>query len=292
MDIRQVEYVLGVVDAGTFTGAAQALHVSQPSLSQGVARLERELGVALFERLGRRVVLTAAGEALLEPARQALRAIETAQAAVAAVAGLTGGHLDVVCLPTLAVDPVAGLVGAFRRAHPQITVRVTEPEDPETLAAFVRAGSCEIGVTEIPVTTGSDLQTQPLAAQEYLAVLAAGTKPAVMTSPVVTIEQLAEWPLVTTPPGTSTRRQLEEAFALAGLTPDIAVETSHREMIVPLVLAGAGAALLPEPLARDAAARGARAHPLVPPVIRQVGVVHRPGPMSPAARAFLTITRS
>jgi DNA-binding transcriptional LysR family regulator len=291
MDLRQLEYAVAVVDRGTFTAAAQALHVAQPSLSQGVARLERELGVALFHRVGRGVVLTAAGEAMLEPARQALRAAATARSAVAAVAGLTGGHLDIVCLPTLAVDPAASLIGAFRRRYPDITVRVAEPEDPETLAAFVRTGICEVGVTELPVA-GRELLARPLAAQEYLVVLAPGTEPAAKTRRAVPIEQLAEWPLVTTPPGTSSRRQLDDAFALAGLQPDIAVETSHREMIVPLVLAGAGAALLPEPIALDAVVRGASTHPLEPPVVREIGIVYRPGPMSPAARAFLATAQS
>src|SRR5690242_11627317 len=100
MDLRQLSYVLAVVDNGGFTAAADAMHVTQPALSQAVATLERELGVPLFHRTGRTVTLSSAGEALVGPARQALRDAATARSAVEAVIGLDAGRLDVVCLPT------------------------------------------------------------------------------------------------------------------------------------------------------------------------------------------------
>jgi DNA-binding transcriptional LysR family regulator len=118
---------VAVVDHGGFTKAARALHVAQPSLSQAVRALEVELGTDLFVRGGRRVVLTAAGDALIGPARLALRDARTARDAVAEVAGLRGGRLDALCLPTLAVHPVAGLIGRFRGAHPDVLVRLVEP---------------------------------------------------------------------------------------------------------------------------------------------------------------------
>src|SRR4051794_1031832 len=128
MELQQLRYALAVVDQGTFTAAAAASFVAQPSLSQAVRQLERELGVELFARIGRRVTLTAAGEAFVPAAREALRAVDTVRAEVAAVAGLAGGHLDLVALPTLALDPVAPVVGAFREAYPAITVRLAHPD--------------------------------------------------------------------------------------------------------------------------------------------------------------------
>ena len=149
MDLRQLEYVVAIVDHGGFTRAANALHVSQPSLSQGVRNLETELGVELFHRLGRKVVLSAAGEALVEPARQVLRDVQTARASVAAVSGLVAGYLDVVALPTLAAEPLARLIGAFRGQHADVVVRVAEPEDTGALAQLIRSGRSEVGLTEI-----------------------------------------------------------------------------------------------------------------------------------------------
>ena len=113
MDVRQLSYVLAVADEGTFTRAAEVLQLSQPSLSQGIRALEAELGAELFERRARPVRLTAAGEALLEPARRAVRDLQTARAAVDAVTGLAAGHLDLVSLPTLSIDPVAELGGTL-----------------------------------------------------------------------------------------------------------------------------------------------------------------------------------
>jgi DNA-binding transcriptional LysR family regulator len=286
MDLRQLRAVVAIVDHGGFTRAAAALHVAQPSLSQTVRSLETELGVELFHRTGRRVTLTAAGEALLEPARRALREADTARDAAVAVAGLVAGHVDVVALPTLAVVPVAALVGRFRRAHPGVTVRLIEPEDPVALLAMLRDGRSELGFTELPVD-GDDLETRVLSEQRYEAVVPPGSSVTGTAGAPIPVRRLAELPLVTTPPGTSTRRLVDEAFAAAGVAPTIAVETSHREVIVPLVLAGAGAALLPRELAADAAARGAEAHPVRPAISRRIGVAHRRGPLSPAAREFL-----
>src|SRR3954447_11876460 len=161
MELRHLEYVVGVVDQGGFTKAAAALHVSQPSLSQGIRTLERELGVPLFHRLGREVVLTAAGEAVLEPARQALREATTIRAAAADVAGVAAGHLDLVALPTLAADPLAGMIGRFRKAHPAVTVRVSEPEEAAAVGDLIRSGRSEIGLADVALAA-ADLVTHHL----------------------------------------------------------------------------------------------------------------------------------
>src|SRR6476619_2706761 len=128
MEMRQVDYVLAVIDHGSFTAGAHALGIAQPSLSEGLRRLEDELGVRLFDRIGRRVALTDAGRAFEGPARRLVRERALALEAVDAVRALDTGTLDVVSLQTLAVDPLAPLVGRFRVAHPGIVVRIAEPE--------------------------------------------------------------------------------------------------------------------------------------------------------------------
>lgn len=287
MDLRQLSYVIAIVDEGTFTGAAKAMHVAQPSLSQAVRNLEVELGVDLFHR-GRSIALTAAGEALLEPARQAVRDASNVRQAVAAVAGLEAGHLDVVCLPTLAVYPASDLIGRFRRAHPGVTVRVAEPEDTDAVAERVRSASSEVGLTELPIT-GSGLVTHPFEVQEYVALIPSDLDPTLTRAGRITIRELAEQPLVTSPRGTSTRRLIDDAFAAAGLQARVAVETDHREAIGPHVNAGGGAAVLPRALAEHTASAGVVIAEIVPRITRDVGLIHRAGPLSPAARAFLNL---
>ena len=283
MDLRKLRLFLAVVDEGGFTRAAEASYVSQPSVSQAIRELESELGAPLFHRLGRGITLTTAGEALVGPARQVLRDVDVGAAAVAAVAGLAAGQLDLCSLPTLAVDPVAPLVGAFRVAHPGITLALANPDDSADLARLVRTGECELGVDAEAVP---DLVSHPLGEQELLAVFPPGTP---QPRGAIAIDRLAEFALVTTPVGTSTRRLLDDACTTAGVTPRIAVVTEQREAILPLVLAGAGAALVASPLAATSRQLGAVVAGLRPSVRRTVNLLHRPGPLSPAARAFVEL---
>lgn len=284
MELRQARYVVAAVDHGGFGRAAEALGVSQPSVSQAIAALERELGVALFHRLGRGVTLTSAGYAFLEPARQLLRDAATARQTVRQVAENASGQLDLVALPTLAVDPMADLVGRFRRSHPLVTIRLAEPDDARAIVLMVRDGRSELGLTQLPVPP--DLGATGLGYQELFAVSPPGTR---RRSKRLTVGDVADLPLVATPLGTATRDLIEHAFAGAAVTPTIAVETDQREAILPLVLAGAGTCVLPGPLADRARHQGAVVTGFDPPLRRQIGMVRRHGPLSPAAAAFLTL---
>jgi DNA-binding transcriptional LysR family regulator len=322
MDVRQLRAIVSVVDHGSVTKAAQELHVAQPSLSQTIRSLEHELGVDLFVRVGRRLVLTPAGEMLLGPARQVLRDMDTVEESVAQVKGLTAGHLDVVAEPSLAIDPVSTLIGAFRTAYPGVTVRLAEPDNGQDLAARVADGRSEIGIAVLPLAVAPPdadaLATEILLTQDVLLVrpprtrleaatadrddadrlggadgALAGERGADQPVPMVL---LAGAPFIVTPRGTSTRSLLERALAAVGVRPVVAVETEQREALLPLVLAGAGSALLPRPLAELARRQGALVRELSPPLRRTVGLVYRrgaisPAALSPAARAFVVLAR-
>jgi DNA-binding transcriptional LysR family regulator len=288
MDLRQVEYVLAVVDRGSFTRAAAYMEISQPSLSDGIRRLEAELDVRLFDRLGRSVELTDAGHAFVGPARQLLRDREAVIESVAGVRGLRSGTLDIVSLSTLAADPLGRLVGRFRAAHPGIVVHIAAPDDVGAVDAMVLDGRCELGLTELPPRR-DELVSVSLERQEIVAVCPPRTRlPVPGRLPVA---KLRDMPLVTTPRGLSTRDLLDRALAAAGVEPVIAVETSQREAIAPLVLAGAGTSFLPAGLAKSIGAQGAVVARLVPTLTRTVGLVHRAAPLSPAARAFVELAR-
>jgi DNA-binding transcriptional LysR family regulator len=285
MDLRRLRLFLAVVDHRGFTRAAEAEFVSQPSVSQAIRELEDELGTLLFHRVGRGVVLTPAGEALVGPARQTLRDVETARAAVAAVGGLEAGRLDLCALPTLAVDPVAPITGAFRTAHPGVTVNLADAEGPAEVASLVANGDAEVGIT-VEHAANRALRSVALGRQELLVVFPPGSPARTRALPA---RELANRPIVTTPRGTSTRELLDEAFERAQLTPQIAIVTAQREAVLPLVLAGAGATLLPQPVAANAKRLGAVVVPMSPSVTRRVVAVHRDGALSPAASAFLAI---
>jgi LysR family transcriptional regulator, carnitine catabolism transcriptional activator len=293
MDDRRLRSFLAVVDEGTVTRAAARLHVAQPSLSQTLQALERELGTALFHRAGRGLRLSSAGQALIGPAREVLAAMDAARAAVGEVSELLRGTLHLAALATLAVDPLAELIGRYRRAHPGIVVRVHEPESTAGVSSLVRDGTCELGLAPLPLPT-QGLRTVALGEQELLFVLPPGAfaGPRGPSRGALAPSALREIPLVVSPLGTSTRTLLEQALETVGVIPRIAVETAAREAIVPLVLAGAGAALLPAPLAREAERRGAIARAARPRIVRRIGLVHRDDPLSPAARALIAIARA
>lgn len=175
---------------------------------------------------------------------------------------------------------MAQLVGAFRRHHPSVRVDLAAPEDSQELFDRVGMGQCELALTDardVPTT----LQAVGLGPQALVFIHPPGTKPA---GPA--IADLEPTSFVAAAEGTSTRRLLDEHLAAAGVRPFLAVVTAQREAILPLVLAGAGAALVPETLARFAETLGAVVVQPEPPVVRQLALVHRPGPLSPAASRF------
>ena len=176
MDERRLSYFLAIVEAGGVTAAATRLHVAQPSLSQALRSLERELGATLFDRVGRGLQLTSAGRALIGPARQALLAIDAARDAVREIADVLAGELSIAALATLAADPLAELVGRFRVAHPGVTVQIAEAESGADAGRLVAEGARELGLVHLPLAR-TGLVATPLGSQELLFVLPPGAAP-------------------------------------------------------------------------------------------------------------------
>jgi LysR family transcriptional regulator, carnitine catabolism transcriptional activator len=173
-------------------------------------------------------------------------------------------------------------VVAFSARHPAVHIEIAEPVDADDLERRVCDGRSELGLTDLALTS-RPLRRVHLSDQPIVAVLRPAT-PAPSGQP--TTAPLADMPLITTPPGTSTRTLLDQALRRHQLAANIVIETSHREAIVPLVLAGTGATVLPGPLATHATRQGAVLAELDPPLRRRIGLVHRPAPLSPAACAF------
>ncbi len=308
MQLIDLECVLAVADRGGFTAGAEAVNISQPALSKRIAALERELGALLFHRAGHRVSLTPAGEACCEAARETLRHADAVRQAVAGVAGLRGGRLDLVTLPTLSVSELAPLIGEFRDRYPAVTIRAIGVEDAETVAAVVASARGDLGIADL-AAVGAGLVVEPLFEQELLAVAPPGAEawidadgdeasrtheppgPSPHRRRRIKAIQLVGHPLVTMPSGASTRSMLDELYTRMGTVPVVAVETNQRQAIVPLVLAGAGFTILPEPLAEEAAARGAAIASFDPPLRRTIALYTRSGAPTAAARAFLELLR-
>lgn len=284
MDRRHLEYFLAVAETGSFTRAAHGLLIAQPSLSQSIAALERDLGTQLFERHGRGVRLTLAGEALVEPARRTLLSFEFARGAVRSVEEGGFGHLTIITNTLWAIDPLARIIGEFRRLRPNVQLSLADPPRRPDVIDAVRAGEADIGVVE-GSPPGGLLDSRWLADDELVAVLPTRLR---TRAESVTVEELIPAGLICTPVGTALRTLVDNQLQAVGQPCEVAVETAHLASVIPLLLSGAGAALLPRGLAADAEAKGARVLPLRPPSRTSVHLVWREGRISRLGEDFLT----
>lgn len=285
MDRRQLEYFLAVAEAGSFTGAARALNLAQPSLSHAIGMLERELGVTLFDRLGRGVRTTEAGAAMLEPARRTLRAFEMAAGAARSAYEGEYGTIRLISNTLWAVEPLVRVVGEFRQLHPAVRFTISDPTRRSDVLQKVRSGAADFGVVDGTPPSGT-LSSCWLAEHELVAVVPPRTLPGRLS---VTIGDLVQLGLIGTPPGTDLRAVLDARLEAAGLPTEVAVETAHVAAVIPLVLAGAGATLLPGGLAGDAAAKGARVVQLEPHTRNAAHLIWRTRGLSPLTQHFVDV---
>ncbi|WP_328975761.1 LysR family transcriptional regulator [Streptomyces canus] len=290
MDIRQLEYFLAIVDRGGFNRAAAALYVSQPALSQAVRALERDLGSELFHRIGRRAVLTEAGRALIEPAREAVRSLETARASVASVHELREGRLDVASTPTQAVEPLTTLVSAFSRRYPGVSVAIKAAFTARDVIDMVRTGAVELGLlASAGPVSGKEVVFHELGRQRFVLVVPADGPFAGRTA--VECRELAGQRLIVGQPGTGMRAYVD-ALREQGIEFTVAAESEHRVSLMPLVLAGVGLMVVTDAW-RDLARRlGARVLDIEPETGLDIALVSRRGSLSPAAAAFVTSATS
>ena len=124
MTLQQLSYFLAAAEHGSFSAAAESLHMAQPSLSEQIRRLEAELGVPLFARAGRRLELTEAGRLLLPQAERTLDAARVAQESVREVRDVTGGTVAFGTFGSAHHYLLGGLIEEFRRRHPSVRIRV------------------------------------------------------------------------------------------------------------------------------------------------------------------------
>jgi DNA-binding transcriptional LysR family regulator len=288
VDARQLQYFLAVVDEGGVHAAARKLFVSQPSVSQSLRLLERDLQAALFTRTGRRLVLTAAGESLVAPAREVLHWMELSRAHVDAVNGLRTGRLALATMPSQAIDPLPAVTKRFATRYPLVQIVIRAAGTPADVMSMVREGVVDLGmmaVTEQPDTEG--LVVHPVAQQRFIVVSSRSEN--LPAHGPLTYAQLEGQRLIVGQPGTGMRRVADHVMAANRATIAV-VETEHREAVLPMVLAGTGIAIVSEAWRDLARQVGLVIHDLVSDERLDVSLVHRPVRLTPAARAFLLAT--
>lgn len=283
MDIRQLEYFAAVADASTFTAAAGRVHTTQPNISAQIRSLERELGAALFDRSGRQVSLTGAGEAALPAAREVLAAAESVRQAVADVNQVLRGRLSVGMVDGCTVRPLFAALGAFGTHHPGITVRLTE-DASDRLIDRVRRGDLDVALTGYGHAAPDGLEELPIIRERVIAVVPHHHRLASKTS--VTQQDLATSTVIGLPRGAGIRTVFDRG------APDVAtsMEASSPDAVIELVAAGLGVGVLSESIAADRAERVTGRPIRGVDDLASLGFLWR-RPASPAVRAFLRDAR-
>ena len=173
MELQQLRYFVAVADLRNFTRAAEQCFVAQPSLSQQIAKLERSLGKQLFERGGRKVTLTEAGEWLYERAVSILASVEDATERISKT-GESEGRVRVGAIPTVAPYLLPSVLRRFRRSHRQVQINVQEDLTARIMKACVD-GELDVGIMALPVDAPS-LEVEVLFREELFVALPAKHK--------------------------------------------------------------------------------------------------------------------
>jgi len=292
MTLQQLMYFLAAAEHGSFTAAADALRLARPSVSEQIAHLEAELGVALFVRTGRRLQLTEAGRLLRPEAERTLAAASDASDAVRRARTLTGGTASLGTFSTAHHLLLPGLVEDFARRHPQVGIRVVG-ENSSQLADAVRAGRLEAGLVALPI---DDDGLEVGAALARFEVVYATTKPETLPGPI-TIEQLAQSVLVLPEARWGdedpTRRQLAERAQRAGITLKPRIEVQHADAALELAARGIGDTLVTRALLDTLGyADRLASTPLDPPLHEAFAFIRRRNARpSPATRALIKLAQ-
>jgi DNA-binding transcriptional LysR family regulator len=290
MEIRQLRYLVTIVETGGFTRAAERVHVAQPGVSAQIRQLERELGQELLDRSGRTVRLTDAGEAVLPHARAALRALDELRDAADEMAGLMRGRVRLGMVTSCGVPDMPTLLERFHRDHPGIDISLVE-DNSHALMDKVRDGTLDVALVALGMRDPEGLTLSVIADEELVAVVAYGEP--LSKQDTIGLGVLVDHPLISMPEGSGMRGVLDELCTAAGVKPRVALEATNPQMLAELAARGLGVAIVPESTAleHDHHLHAVR---IVRPFVRgRLALAWRPeGRRSAAARALVAMIES
>ena len=253
MDIRQLRAFAAIAETGTFTAAAERVHVTQAAISMQIRQLERETGVRLFVRAPRRVLLTEAGEKLLERARVILREHDAALHELAALTGADKGRLRIGSASAMVSgDPLPQILKQLRAAHAGVEASVMSGTS-EDLVHRLMNGEIDAAFVSLPVEARG-VQTE-LLNEDYLVAIAS-PRHKLAKQKVVSAYALSSEKLILGERGGNTRRLIDQFFAQAGVTPNVAMELSRLAAIKRMVEEDMGVGIVPLQSVQEEVAKG------------------------------------
>ncbi|MFJ4714054.1 transcriptional regulator CynR [Streptomyces sp. NPDC088785] len=285
VELRHLRYLLAVVEHGTFTRAAEALHISQPTLSQQIRALERAVGQPLLDRSGRAVRPTDAGAVYAGHARRALRELAAGEAALRDVQDLSRGRLRLAVTPTFTAYLVGPLLAALHARHPGLDLSVREATQ-EHIGEGLTADELDAG---IGFTGGAvpGVAAEPLFTETLGVVTGAGAGPAPLP-----VAALAGRDLALLAGDFATRDRIDAYFREQGVAPRVVVEADSALALLEIVRGGALATVLPDAVTLNRP--GLSPVPLRPPLPHRTAALltRAGGHRSAALRAFTTLLRA
>jgi LysR family hydrogen peroxide-inducible transcriptional activator len=242
MEVHQLRYFCAVAETGNFTRAAEREQVAQPSLSQQIMKLEEELAVRLFDRLGRSVRLTDMGQMFLPRARTILNELRAAKEEVAQRQSSVAGPISVGVIPTIAPYFMPTRIASFSRKYPEASMTVVE-DVTVRLMDSLRAGLVDLAVMALPAR-GHDLECYPLRTERLFAILPKGHRLAKKRTLVM--KELREEPFLLLRDDHCFRETAIEICKRARILPQVIFESGQFSSILGMVGAGLGVSIVPE----------------------------------------------
>jgi DNA-binding transcriptional LysR family regulator len=284
MDLATLNAFIAIAELGSFSEAAERLHLTQPAVSKRIASLEQQLNVRLFDRLGREVSLTEAGRALLPRAYQILNVLDDTRRALTNLNGEISGRLTLATSHHIGLHRLPPLLRTFTRAHPQVALDI-QFLDSEVAYEEVLHGRAELAVITLAPETREPVHAVAVW-DDPLDFVAAPEHPLARNG-AISLADVALHPAVFPGGNTFTHHIVQRLFETQGLTPNIAMSTNYMETIKMMVSIGLAWSVLPRTMLDDQVAR------LPLPGIqltRKLGYIsHTERTLSNAARAFMDL---
>lgn len=282
MDTQALTAFLAVAEAGSFSSAADRLHLSQPAVSKRIAGLETRVRQRLFDRIGRRVTLTEAGETLLPYARRVLHDLEDGRRALSHLSGRIAGRLTLGTSHHIGLHRLPAVLKAFTHAYPAVDLDL-HFMDSEVACRAVVSGKLELGIVTLPSEPIPDLEARVVWI-DPLRVVVAPDHP-LGRRRRVKLAALADFPALLPDEATYTHRIIKAELARHGVAPRVRLATNYLETLKMLVGIGLGWSVLPQSMA-DGSLRALATPGFAPR--RELGVVwHRRRTLSAPARRLI-----
>ncbi|MFA6062566.1 MAG: HTH-type transcriptional regulator CysB [Gallionella sp.] len=243
MNLQQLKYLNEIVRQGLkISGAAEALYTSQPGISKQIKQLEEELGIEIFVRNGKRIVaITEPGKAVLSIAQRMLHDMENLKQVGEEFGSQSSGHLTIATTHTQARYALPPVVKQFMGRNPGVKLGLHQGS-PTQIAEQVLSGEADIGIATESLALYDELITLPCYEWHHCVVTPPGHP--LLNNPVLTLEAIAQYPIITYDFAFSGRGKINEAFEKAGITPDIALTAIDADVIKTYVELGLGIGIL------------------------------------------------